>query len=66
MAQIIREAFDRTYYPGHVRRLPKQLGYSVQRLGLATAEQIAEVSRFGGKAAAELKVFLEARTITTT
>jgi hypothetical protein len=28
---------------------------------LATVEQLAEVSGFGGKAAAELKAFLEAR-----
>jgi excinuclease ABC subunit C len=35
---------------------------SVQRIRLATVEQIAEVSGFGGKAAAELKAFLEART----
>jgi len=34
---------------------------SVQRLKLATVEQIAEVPGFGGKAAAELKTFLEAR-----
>ncbi len=41
--------------------LLKKFG-SVQRLRLATVEQIAEVSGFGGKAAAELKIFLEART----
>lgn len=35
---------------------------SVQRLRTATLEQIAEVPGFGGKAAAELKVFLEARS----
>ena len=35
---------------------------SVQRLRLATVEQIAEVSGFGGKAAADLKAFLEARS----
>ena len=35
---------------------------SVQRLRLATVEQIAEVPGFGGKAAAELKAFLEARS----
>jgi excinuclease ABC subunit C len=34
---------------------------SVQRLRLATVEQIAAVPGFGGKAAAELKAFLEAR-----
>src|SRR5207247_8115271 len=32
---------------------------SIQRLRLATVEQIAQVSGFGGKAAADLKVFLE-------
>jgi excinuclease ABC subunit C len=42
--------------------LLKKFG-SVQRLKLATQEQIAEVSGFGGKAAAELKQFLEARTV---
>ncbi|MEO5802913.1 MAG: helix-hairpin-helix domain-containing protein, partial [Verrucomicrobiota bacterium] len=41
--------------------LLKQFG-SVQRLRLASVEQIAEVSGFGGKAAAELKTFLTART----
>jgi excinuclease ABC subunit C len=40
--------------------LLKKFG-SVQRLRLATLEQIAEVTGFGGKAAAELKTFLEAR-----
>ncbi|MEO6034549.1 MAG: helix-hairpin-helix domain-containing protein [Verrucomicrobiota bacterium] len=35
---------------------------SVQRLRLASVEQIAEVSGFGGKAATELKTFLIART----
>ncbi len=42
--------------------LLKKFG-SVHRLRLATVEQIAEVSGFGGKAAQELKSFLEARTI---
>ena len=41
--------------------LLKKFG-SVQRIRLATVEQIAEVSGFGGKAAAELKTFLEARS----
>jgi excinuclease ABC subunit C len=40
--------------------LLKKFG-SVQRLRLATEEQIAEVSGFGGKAAGELKAFLLAR-----
>ena len=40
--------------------LLKKFG-SIQRLRLATVEQIAEVPGFGGKAAAELKAFLEAR-----
>jgi excinuclease ABC subunit C len=40
--------------------LLKKFG-SVSRLKLATVEQIAEVTGFGGKAAAELKAFLEAR-----
>ena len=43
-------------------RLLKKFG-SVQRLRLATVEQIAEVSGFGGKAAAELKTFLQARSV---
>jgi excinuclease ABC subunit C len=41
--------------------LLKKFG-SVQRLRTATVEQIAEVPGFGGKAAAELKAFLEARS----
>lgn len=41
--------------------LLKKFG-SVQRLRAATLEQIAAVPGFGGKAAAELKVFLEARS----
>jgi excinuclease ABC subunit C len=41
--------------------LLKKFG-SIQRLRAATVEQIAEVSGFGGKAAAELKAFLEARS----
>jgi excinuclease ABC subunit C len=40
--------------------LLKRFG-SVQRMRMASVEQIAEVSGFGGKAAAELKAFLEAR-----
>jgi excinuclease ABC subunit C len=40
--------------------LLKKFG-SVQRMRLASVEKIAEVSGFGGKAAAKLKVFLEAR-----
>ncbi len=36
---------------------------SLQRLRTATVEQIAEVPGFGGKAAAELKAFLEARSL---
>ena len=44
------------------------LGYlkkfgSVQLMRLATVEQLAEVPGFGGKAAAELKTFLEARSV---
>jgi excinuclease ABC subunit C len=44
--------------------LLKKFG-SVQRLKTATLEQIAAVPGFGGKAAEELKKFLEARTIET-
>ncbi len=43
--------------------LLKKFG-SVQRLRIATLEQLAEVPGFGGKAAQELKTFLEARTVT--
>jgi excinuclease ABC subunit C len=43
--------------------LLKKFG-SVQRLRLATLEDIAAVPGFGGKAALELKKFLEARTAT--
>ncbi|HEU5397598.1 MAG TPA: helix-hairpin-helix domain-containing protein, partial [Verrucomicrobiae bacterium] len=42
--------------------LLKKFG-SVRRLQLATVEQIAEVPGFGGKAAEELKRFLEARSL---
>ncbi len=41
--------------------LLKKFG-SVQRLKMATLEQLAEVPGFGGQAAAELKAFLAART----
>src|SRR5467141_1854367 len=41
--------------------LLKKFG-SVQRLRMATLEDIASVPGFGGKAAAELKVFLDARS----
>jgi excinuclease ABC subunit C len=44
--------------------LLKKFG-SVQRLRLATIEQISEVPGFGGKAAAELKAFLEARSLSS-
>ncbi|HXS69118.1 MAG TPA: UvrB/UvrC motif-containing protein, partial [Candidatus Polarisedimenticolia bacterium] len=44
--------------------LLKKFG-SVQRIRLATVEQIAEVPGFGGKAAGELKAFLEARSISS-
>src|ERR1019366_4208874 len=40
--------------------LLKKFG-SVQRLRMASVEQISKVSGFGGKAAAELKTFLDAR-----
>ena len=43
--------------------LLKKFG-SVHRLKTATLEQIAEVPGFGGKAAEELKKFLEARSVT--
>jgi excinuclease ABC subunit C len=42
--------------------LLKKFG-SVQRMRLATVEQLAEVPGFGGKAAGELKAFLEARSV---
>jgi excinuclease ABC subunit C len=41
--------------------LLKKFG-SIQRMRVATVEQLAEVPGFGGKAAAELKAFLEARS----
>jgi len=41
--------------------LLKKFG-SIQRLRTATIEQISAVPGFGGKAAAELKAFLEARS----
>ena len=42
--------------------LLKKFG-SVQRIRVASVEEIAQVSGFGGKAAAELKTFLEARQV---
>ena len=45
--------------------LLKKFG-SVQRLRTATLEQLSEVPGFGGKAAEELKRFLEARTVSVT
>jgi len=44
--------------------LLKKFG-SIQRMRTATVEKIAEVSGFGGKAAAELKAFLDARAQTS-
>ena len=44
--------------------LLKKFG-SVRRLQLATVEQISKVPGFGGKAAAELKAFLKARSTLT-
>jgi excinuclease ABC subunit C len=44
--------------------LLKRFG-SIQRLRTATLEQLAEVPGFGGKAAAELKAFLDARPSAT-
>ena len=41
--------------------LLKKFG-SIQRIRAASVEQIAEVSGFGGKAASQLKAFLEARS----
>jgi excinuclease ABC subunit C len=53
-------------FPGIGQRrkgaLLRQFG-SIQRLRLATLEQIAAVPGFGGKAAVELKKFLEARSV---
>jgi len=43
--------------------LLKKFG-SIQRMRMATVEQLAEVPGFGGKAAGELKTFLEARSVT--
>ena len=31
VAQIIRDEFEQNYHPGHVRKLLRRLGYSVQR-----------------------------------
>ncbi len=42
--------------------LLKKFG-SIQRIRAASVEQISEVSGFGGKAAGELKAFLEARSV---
>jgi hypothetical protein len=42
-------------------RIPRA-DYPVQRLRLASVEDIAAVPGFGGKAAGELKTFLDARS----
>lgn len=62
MKRIAESVLDEFPGIGEHRKaaLLKKFG-SVQRLRLATVEQIAEVPGFGGKAAAELKAFLEDR-----
>lgn len=68
MRSFVSNAFPRacwTEFPGigdrRKQALLKKFG-SVQRLRMATLEQIAAVPGFGGKAADELKKFLGARS----
>ena len=42
---IIREEFNRAYHPGHVRKLLRQLGYSVQRPTTRLAQADASQKR---------------------
>jgi len=62
LKKISESALDEFPGIGEARKaaLLKKFG-SVRRLQLATVEQISKVPGFGGKAAAELKKFLEAR-----
>ena len=62
LRKISESILDEFPHLGERRKaaLLKKFG-SVQRLRLAPVEQIAQVPGFGGKAAAELKAFLEAR-----
>jgi excinuclease ABC subunit C len=62
LKKISESVLDEFHGIGDRRKaaLLKKFG-SVRRLQLATAEQIAKVPGFGGKAAAELKEFLAAR-----
>ncbi len=64
LRKISESILDEFPHIGERRKsaLLKKFG-SVQRLRLATVGQIAEVSGFGGKAAGELKAFLEARAV---
>ncbi len=62
LKKISESLLDEFPYIGERRKaaLLKKFG-SVQRIRAASVEQIASVPGFGGKAAAELKAFLEAR-----
>jgi len=66
LRKISESILDEFPHIGERRKaaLLKKFG-SVQRMRLATIEQLAEVPGFGGKAAAELKAFLEARSSET-
>ena len=63
LRKISESMLDEFPHIGERRKaaLLKRFG-SVQRIRIASIEQIAEVPGFGGKAAAELKTFLEARS----
>jgi excinuclease ABC subunit C len=64
LRRISESVLDEFPHIGERRKaaLLKKFG-SVQRLRLASVEKIAEVPGFGGKAAAELKSFLVARSV---
>jgi len=65
LRKISQSVLDEFPGIGETRKqaLLKKFG-SIHRLRLASVEQIAEVPGFGGKAAQELKAFLESRTTT--
>jgi len=62
LRKISESVLDEFPHIGERRKaaLLKKFG-SVQRIRMAAVEQVAEVPGFGGKAAAELKAFLDAR-----
>jgi len=45
VSQIVRDEFDLGYHPGHIRKLLRQLGYSVQRPTTRLAQADAKQKR---------------------